>query len=85
MRGVSTRTNRPRLDAKGKILEICWTGDVGPRFPRIDREALQALCPYTESAAEIEVSYYHDDGQDEFGMVFIGRRRNPFTNARKAA
>ena len=35
-------------------------------------EALQALCPYTESAAEIEVSYYHDDGQDEFGMVFVG-------------
>ena len=60
------------FDAKGNTLEICWTGDVGRGFRELIEEALQALCPYTESAAEIEVSYYHDDGQDEFGMVFIG-------------
>jgi len=60
------------FDAKGKTLEICWTGDVGRGFRELIEEALQALCPYTESAAEIEVSYYHDDGQDEFGMVFVG-------------
>ncbi len=61
------------FDAKGGILDICWTGDVGRGFRELIEEALQALCPYTESAAEIEVSYYHDDdGQDEFGMVFVG-------------
>jgi hypothetical protein len=60
------------FDAKGKTLEICWTGDVGRGFRELIDEALQALCPYTESAVEIEVSYYHDDGQDEFGMVFVG-------------
>ena len=60
------------FDAKGKTLEICWTGDVGRGFRELIEEALQAVCPYTESAAEIEVSYYHDDGQDEFGMVFVG-------------
>ena len=60
------------FDSKGKTLEICWTGDVGRGFRELIEEALQALCPYTESAAEIEVSYYHDDGQDEFGMVFVG-------------
>ena len=60
------------FDAKGKTLEICWTGDVGRGFRELIDEALQALCPYTEAAVEIEVSYYHDDGQDEFGMVFVG-------------
>jgi len=60
------------FDAKGKTLEICWTGDVGRGFRELIEEALQALCPYAESAVEIEVSYYHDDGQDEFGMVFVG-------------
>jgi hypothetical protein len=60
------------LDANGKCLEICWTGDVGRGFRELIEEALQALCPHTESAAEVEVSYYHDDGQDEFGMVFVG-------------
>jgi hypothetical protein len=60
------------FDAKASTLEICWTGDVGRGFRELIEEALQALCPYTDAAAEIEVSYYHDDGQDEFGMVFIG-------------
>lgn len=60
------------FDPKGNTLEICWTGDVGRGFRELIEEALQALSPYTESAAEIEVSYYHDDGQDEFGMVFVG-------------
>lgn len=60
------------FDAKEKILEICWTGDVGRGFRESIEEGLQALCPYTESAVEIEVSYYNDDGQDEFGMVFVG-------------
>ena len=60
------------FDGKGKTLELCWTGDVGRGFRELIEEALQALCPYTESAADIEVSYFHDDGQDEFGMVFVG-------------
>ena len=60
------------FDAKDRLLDICWTGDVGRGFRELIEEALQALCPYTESAAEVEVSYYHDDGQDEFGMVFVG-------------
>lgn len=60
------------FDAKSKALEICWTGDVGRGFRESIEEAFQGLCPYAESAVEIEVSYYHDDGQDELGMVFVG-------------
>ena len=60
------------FDAKGSALEICWTGDVGRGFRELIEEALQGLCHCTDTAVEVEVSYYHDDGQDEFGMVFVG-------------
>ena len=60
------------FDARERVLDICWTGDVGRGFRESIEEAMQALCPHTEAAAEVEVSYYHDDGQDEFGMVFVG-------------
>src|SRR5262245_20485408 len=57
------------FDAKGRLLEICWTGDVGRTFRETIEAALQGLNPLSERAAEIEISYYHDDGQDEFGVV----------------
>jgi hypothetical protein len=34
--------------------------------------ALTDLAPYTERAAGVSVSFYHDDGQDEFSMLFVG-------------
>jgi hypothetical protein len=49
-----------------------FTCAVGRGFRELIEEALQALCPHTASVVEIEVGYYHDDGQDEFGMVFVG-------------
>ena len=33
---------------------------------------LSACIARAEDAAEIEVTYYHDDGQDELGIVFVG-------------
>ena len=30
------------------------------------------LSPYSEEAAAVEVSYYHEDGQDEHSWVFVG-------------
>ena len=67
------------FDGHERLLELCWTGDVGRTFRETIESALTGLNPYTERAAEIEVSYYHDDGQDEFGIVFVGptRRGDP--------
>ncbi|MCL4801742.1 MAG: hypothetical protein KJ025_19280 [Burkholderiales bacterium] len=59
-------------DPARRLLEVCWTGDVGRNFREIVEEALQGLNAYTERAAEIEVTYYHDDGTDEYGIVFVG-------------
>jgi hypothetical protein len=60
------------FDSNERLLEMCWTGDVGRNFREHIDSALQGLNPYTESAAEIEVTYYHEDGQDEFGVIFVG-------------
>ena len=43
------------------------------------------LNAYTERAAEIEVSYYHDDGQDEFGIVFVGPTAEAIHEAQRQA
>ncbi|HSD53942.1 MAG TPA: DUF6806 family protein [Burkholderiales bacterium] len=73
------------FDSRERVLEICWTGDVGRTFREAVEVALQGLNPYTERAAEIEVTYYHDDGQDEFGIVFVGPTPEAIHEAQRQA
>lgn len=73
------------FDSRERLLEICWTGDVGRTFREHVESALQGLNPYTERAAEIEVTYYHDDGQDEFGIVFVGPTAEAIHEAQRQA
>lgn len=73
------------FDGRERLLEICWTGDVGRTFREAVETALQGLNPYTERAAEIEVTYYHDDGQDEFGVVFVGPTAEAIHEAQRQA
>ena len=61
-----------RVDAKEQAVDICWTGEVGRSFQNRLKEAFQALGPLTEYASEITVTYYHDNGREEFHQVFIG-------------
>ncbi len=61
------------FDKRRRVLEVCWTGDVGRSFHQIISGALASLNPFSEEAAAFEVSYYLEDGQDEFSMVFVGR------------
>jgi len=60
------------FDRRRRTLEICWTGWIGRNFQKSLELAFEALCAFTEEAAAIEVSYYHEDGRDERGMVFVG-------------
>ncbi len=73
------------FDGRERLLEICWTGDVGRAFRDAVETALRGLDPYTERAAEIEVTYYHDDGQDEFGVVFVGPTPEAIHEAQRQA
>jgi hypothetical protein len=70
----SVHRDEPGLvfDSRRRLLEICWTGDVGRNFRKVIEDALQALCRFTEQATEVQLSYYHEDGRDEIGIVFVG-------------
>ena len=73
------------FDNKERVLEMCWTGDVGRNFREHIESALQSLNPYTERAAEVEVTYYHEDGQDEYGVVFVGPTAESIHEAQRLA
>lgn len=60
------------FDARRRLLELCWTGDAGRNFRKVVEDSLQALSRYCEQAAEVQLSYYHEDGRDEIGIVFVG-------------
>jgi hypothetical protein len=70
----SVHRDEPGLvfDSRRRLLEICWTGDVGRNFRKVIEDSLQSLCRLTEQATEVQLSYYHEDGRDEIGIVFVG-------------
>jgi hypothetical protein len=71
---TSAREEEPgvALDLRKRLLQICWTGWVGRNFHQALEAALSALCEFTDAATAIEVTYYQEDGRDEFGVVFVG-------------
>lgn len=60
------------FDRTNRILDICWTGEVGRSFRRTLEETLHDIGPLTEHASEIELTYYHEDGRDEYQLLFVG-------------
>ena len=70
----SVHPDEPGLlfDKRRRVLEVCWTGDVGRSFHTTVSNALAALNAFSEEAAAFDVSYYLEDGQDEFSVVFVG-------------
>ncbi len=70
----SAREDEPGVvyDKRKRTLEICWTGWVGRNFQKALESAFEALCPFSEEASGVEVTYYLEDGRDERGMVFVG-------------
>jgi hypothetical protein len=59
-------------DQSARVLDICWTGEVGRSFHNKLTEACNSLGPLTEYASEVEVTYYPDSGEDEFYQFFVG-------------
>lgn len=53
-------------------LEMCCTLEVGRNFLHALEEAMLALGKFVENAAAIEVISYHEDGQDETQLMFVG-------------
>ena len=61
-----------QFDPRERTINICWTGDVGRNFHNQITEAFQNLGPLTEYASEVEVTYYPENGEDEFYQLFVG-------------
>jgi hypothetical protein len=60
------------FDPKERVVNICWTGEVGRSFQARLTEAFHNLGPLTEYASEVEVTYYPEGGEDEFYQMFVG-------------
>jgi hypothetical protein len=81
----SAHQDEPGLvfDRRRRVLEICWTGWVGKNFQKALESAFEALCPFSEDAAGVEVTYYQEDGRDEHGMVFVGPSTDSIEGAQR--
>lgn len=60
------------FDPKERVVNVCWTGEVGRSFQSRLTEAFHNLGPLTEYASEVEVTYYPEGGEDEFYQMFVG-------------
>jgi hypothetical protein len=60
------------FDAKERVVNICWTGEVGRSFQSRLTETFHNLGPLAEYASEVEVTYYPEGGEDEFYQMFVG-------------
>jgi phenylpyruvate tautomerase PptA (4-oxalocrotonate tautomerase family) len=61
-----------QFDPRERTLTICWTGDVGRSFHNRLAEAFQSVGALTEFSSEVEVTYYPENGEDEFYQMFVG-------------
>ena len=60
------------FDKAERILDICWTGEVGQNFHHCIEQSFHALGTLTERASEVEITYYHESGDDEIQLLFVG-------------
>ena len=61
-----------KFDEKELILSVCWTGEVGRSFDGALEAALEALGPYCYEAVEVDLTVYHENGEQESKLLFVG-------------
>ena len=61
-----------KYDEKDLLLAICWTGEVGRSFQGALEAALEALGPYCYEAVELDLTVYHQNGEQESKLLFVG-------------
>jgi hypothetical protein len=61
-----------KYDEKELILAICWTGEIGRSFHGVLEAALDGLGPYCYEAVEVELTLYHENGEQEAKLLFVG-------------
>ena len=61
-----------KYDEKELMLYICWTGEIGRSFHAALESALQNLGPYCHEAVEVDVTEYHENGEQDAKLLFVG-------------
>ena len=61
-----------RFDDKELMLLVCWTGEIGRSFHDALAAALDNLGPYCYEAVEVDMTLYHDNGDQESRLLFVG-------------
>jgi hypothetical protein len=61
-----------KYDEKELILTVCWTGEIGRSFHGALEAALESLGPYCYEAVEVDLTLYHDNGDQESKLLFVG-------------
>src|SRR6478752_3218958 len=59
-------------DEPDMLLTLCWTGEIGRSFHGALEAALDNLGPYCYEAVEVDVTQYHDNGEQESKLLFVG-------------
>jgi hypothetical protein len=61
-----------KYDEKELILYVCWTGEIGRSFHPVLEQALENLGPYCYEAVEVDLTEYHENGEQESKLLFVG-------------
>jgi hypothetical protein len=61
-----------RFDDKELMLFVCWTGEIGRSFHGALETALENLGPLCYEAVEVDMTLYHDNGEQESRLLFVG-------------
>jgi len=61
-----------KYDEKELLLTVCWTGEIGRSFHPALEAALDSLGPFCYEAVEVDLTLYHDNGEQESKLLFVG-------------
>jgi phenylpyruvate tautomerase PptA (4-oxalocrotonate tautomerase family) len=61
-----------KYDEKELLLTVCWTGEIGRSFHPALEAALENVGPFCYEAVEVDLTLYHDNGEQESKLLFVG-------------
>ena len=51
---------------------MCWTGEIGRSFHGALEAALESIGPFCYEAVEVDLTLYHENGEQESKLLFVG-------------
>ena len=61
-----------KFDEKELLLTVCWTGEIGRSFDGALEASLEGIGPFCYEAVEVDLTLYHENGEQESKLLFVG-------------